>query len=147
MKKIKYICVNLIGVLLFFGLLFLHDSLVEYNNILEKIVLMFPFAFYLMAAIIDVMIYKQKTKFAVSARNFYFVVSGIVIIAGIITTIYWAITGKTGTISGTWISWTYNYIGNFLLYLLATAFCCVIGILAFLYVRLISYIALKLRED
>lgn len=154
MKNVKYIIINIIGNLLYFGLLALHDFSIGSNDPhinglqtgLANIIFITPFAFYAIITIFDVPNSKQTSQFGRYTRNYYFILSGIILIIGIITTIYWLITGKTGVASSSWLSWDYNYVGNFIAYLLFTVLTLLIGIIANIYIWLISYMSLKIKS-
>lgn len=154
MKHVKYIIINIIGALVYYGLFVLIDFCVGSNDPyinglqtpLGDITYIFPFAYYAIIAIIDANTSKEISHFGRDTRIFYFVISGIVLIIGIITTIYWFVTGKTDFASTYLISWKYNYVWNFIFYLFPSMLIFIIGITANVYIWLFSYVFLKIKS-
>lgn len=154
MKHVKYFIINIIGVLVYYGFFVLIDFCVGSNDpninslqsALDNIMYVFPFAYYAIIAIIDANISKQTSQFGRDTRIFYFIISAIILIIGIITTIYWFVTGKTDFASTYFISWDYNYVWNFIFYLLPSILILIIGLSANIYIWLISYVFLKIKN-
>lgn len=146
MKHVKYFIINIIPILVFFGIWGLLYYFIENSTLLEAVFYVFPFVYYAIVAIIDVNKNKEISQFGRDTRIFYFIISAIVIIIGIITTIYWFVTGKTDFASTSWISWEYNYVWNFIFYLLPSILILIIGLSANVYIWLISYVFLKIKS-
>jgi hypothetical protein len=146
MKHVKYIIINIIPILVFLGIWGLLYYFIENSTLLEAVFYVFPFVYYAIVAIIDTYTSKEISHFGRDTRNFYFIISAIVLIIGIITTIYWFVTGKTDFASTYFISWDYNYVWNFIFYLLPSILILIIGLSANVYIWLISYVFLKIKS-
>ena len=156
-KDKKYAAVNMLGIALMYGLCLLMDFCVGSNDnhinglqsLVEDVMYVFPFVFYAIAAFIDIGVRKRMSSFGRYTRDFYWAIAGGLFAVGVITTIWWFFTGKVGTVSGSWLSWDYGYMGNFVFYILYAGIVCIIGMAANVYIWLISLIPcvwLKIRN-
>lgn len=153
-KKLKYISIN-IGVIVFviLGMLLEDFSIGSSNQVINglqtliaDITMIFPFIFYAIITTIDINTNKEITKFGRYSRNTYFSIASMVIIIGVGKAIIWFVNGTTGSSSGTWISWTYDYRGVLMLTICISVFIFIIGLAINLYIWLISNILLKIKR-
>jgi|GEM_PF-6836337 len=152
--KIKYVIINIVAIGLFLLGWFLVDLSIGSNNDfinglqtpISNITTVLPFILYAIMTIIDINVNKKATKFGSYSRNTFFSISGIILTIGIVTTVIWFITGTTRCASGTWISWTYDYRDNLLIYVFFSVITFAIGLATNLYIWIISMIMLKIRN-
>jgi len=150
--KIKYIVINVGAIALFaLGWLLLDLSVGSNDRYInglqtdiEKFIMISPFVYYAIIAIVDVAINEKVTQFGRHSRKMFFFIGGVIFLVGIVTSLIWLISGTTDSVSGTWMDFGYDYRGNFIFYAFYSILVLGIGLAVNLYIALISRISLKL---